>query len=333
MERVIREPDIPDNRLAPEFMINRIEDFYEDYIARETLDLNNQIPFRRPNFNRIRETVRNKRLQNTEPTNKKNSLKKYYKERKITNDPQNVHDSQVGNDIKNVYDRIRQKNSLEEGFPTLEEIKSAILKHKFTSADKQDRALRAFEKLSQKNLNTKLNTTEDQILLNVWKRINSPENAAHRVGLRDVLFDSMADSIELNRYGEYMEVCLVGRCNRILQSLTLLDKDPEIATPIKTTEILRNEILSKSYVIIQNELKKAPLDVSNAYNGITYIGPHQAALTENQNVNNDQQNLNAKIKEFENKTKLEIERLIRQEYIGVDPKILDNLIKDAQAGV
>lgn len=319
-----------DHELPPEFMIDRAEDFYEDYIAQITinnrLQTDNILAFQ-PNFDRIREVVRDARIRVSEgspqkPNSKIDSIDNYYAEKSIPNDPQNVHDSQVGNDIKNKFNKILEKNKFDkteynkEG--AFEDIRSEIMKYNFPTETHRERALLILHKFSEGHENTNLNTTEDQILINIWKRINSPDNEQQKDNLKASLFDAMADSMDIDNYGVYKEVCLSGRCNRALESLTLLDRDSEISKPIKTTEILRNEIFSKSHKIIQDELRKIPQDVADVYNG---------------KISSASLELDKKVEDFENHVRNEIEKTIREDYADTKPHVLDQLIEDAKAGI
>lgn len=319
--------------LPPEFMINRVENFYDDYITQLNQYYNgidNNVNTDRlanivPDFNNIRNTVRNARIKNIKNTNKLKvkAIENYFGNQLITNDPQNVHDSQVSTDVVNIYKKLIDKNNNEYNSKfanayNLEDIRQEIESYNFEKPENKDKALLIFNKVNEKNYNTILNTTEDKILLDIWKRINSSENKQNQKELKSALFDSMADSIESDHYGVLREVCLRGRCNRMLQSLTLLDNDQDISKPIKTTEILKNEVFSKSYKTIQDELTKTEPEIAAVYNG------KQTSDTE----------LNKKVSEFEDNLKKQIEINIRNDYTDkVQNHVLENLIKDAVAGV
>lgn len=314
-----------DNELPPEFMIDRAEEFYEDYLKHLTDEnTTDDVLVFKPNFDRIRETVRDARVKVASSSNVKKdvAVKNYFSEKSVPNDPQNVHDTQVNNDFKNIFEKVIEKNQSEfdlSATPTLGDIRDEMMKYEFDSETKRERALLILHKFSEGNMNTNLNTTEDQVLLNIWKRIHSPENQKVKDDMKSTLFDSMADSMDINNYGEFKEVCLSGRCDRVLQSLTLVDQDPEISKPVKTTEILRNEVFSKSYRILQDELKKVPPEIGDAYNGKLPQGSDPE--------------LEKKVAEFEDNVKMEIEKTIRQDHSNVKPTILESIIKDAVAGI
>ena len=67
-------------------------------------------------------------------------------------------------------------------------------------------------------------------------------------------------------YENGIMVCTTGRVNRLLGSLTLLDQDDEISKPAVTIDILRKEILEKSFIILQDELDKKGNEFKEIYN-------------------------------------------------------------------
>lgn len=293
--------------IPQEFIVDRIEGFYQD------LD--------RPlNFNEVKNKIRETKAVKPVEVKKKDFIDNFYAEKKIVNDGQNVHNSNVNNDVKRIYNILLEKNSnIPDKSKTIifEEIDTALRKH-YVNDDKKESALIVLNEFKKGGHNSNLNTNADDILINVWKRIHSPENENKKDELQAAFFDSIADSMENNHYGTQKNmVCLVGRCNRILQTFTLLDNDANLSKPIKTKEILKNEIFSKSYKIIQDELKKLPEATANVYNGIS---------------NSDDQEIQRQIGEFESKLKIEIEN-ISKEYPDTDPKILEPIINDAKSGI
>ena len=134
--------------------------------------------------------------------------------------------------------------------------------------------------------------------------------------------DALASGQELNHYGDYATVCANGRCGRVINSLTLMDANDTISKPIKTREIMKNEIFSKSYAILHTELMKAPTDVAKAYNGAT----PESEIDEE---------LQSRVEHFQERVKEKIANTIREDYrdSSIDPQTLDNFIRDAHAGI
>lgn len=328
------QPKASDTAIPPEFIIDRAEDFYDDYLLQmQTLGLNvDDLPV--PNFDQIRDTVRQTRVKSARPALrpgvKKDVLKTYFEPRVVTSDPQNIHDSNVQNDVRNIFSRILQKNMDDElsiGAQnyrkfTMADIHDAIKSHNFKDNALKDRAMTLYGFMSQPNEVMNLDSTENEVLLAVWQRIHSPENEPKRQALKDAFMDALANGFDVNNEGVFKEVCVNGRCNRLLNSLTLLDEDPNISKPIKTTEILRNEVFSKSFKIIQNELDRAPPEVAAAYRG---EAPPPGSLA-NPDLPRQVASLEAHLKET-------IADTLRKDYADTKPETLENLIKDAQAGV
>jgi hypothetical protein len=326
-----------------EFMVNRAQDFYDDYL----LQLHAEDPMLIqeiyvPNFNQIRDTVRNTRTNNIKTNVKQKKREKvfpadtpaktieqelYYNERTVPSDPQNVHDSQVINDTHGIYQRIREKNFQDEivgdsgqsngdkNDAIFKDIRRAIQKYPFTNEIQRANAKKVLDTMSVGSNIISLDTSERQLIVDVWKRINSPENHSKRGTLHESFMNSLSDGIENGK-----PVCTMGRCGRMLGSLTLLDADPEIAKPTKTKEILRNEIFSKSHAIIKKVLDDTPIHIAKAYQDPEIFAQADSKIKK-------------KVDKLENKLKQEIETTLQQDYKDVKPATLDNLIKDAQAGV
>jgi len=346
MQRIARNPTavVAAPHIPPaEFMIDRAEDFYEDYIAHLTLD-----PAAIPDLDGLRDAVRVARLGVAENqvtagniprrtrrrrrrgeniTDKQATQDTYFEERDIRNDPQNVHESQVNNDMMRIFNRIQEQNQEDNMYSdeiippeqTIRDIREYINQREWSDPEKKARALQTLNKAAEGNYITKLQARESEVVANVWRRMNSPDNADNRDNLRDALMDNLADGVEKGYNGQDYQVCASGRTGRVLSSLTLIDADEEISQPIKTAEILRNEVFSKSYQIIQNTLKTADEETARAYNGV---------------LDQPAPDVDDKVAAFEVHLKEQIDQQLRDEYSDkVEPKILDNLIQDAQAGV
>lgn len=332
-----------ENGPTVDMMIDRADEFFQ---VNDDLPVNIEI-----NFNNLRDVMRDARAQaylgnhvtsrtpsKKLPTRKHNQTIKqfnqeqFYEPKNIRSDAQNVHEPQVSKSISQIYDVIKHENDKEDmitgGLDNRKDldigsIRTEVTKHKFMDEPARQRALSVLETMSKGGEVTVLHDNERNILLNVWRRIHSGDNSEQREFLIDAFMDSLSNSMEKNYYGDYAMVCANGRCDRVINSLTLIDSNPVISKPIKTKEIMRNEILSKSYNILQGELKRAPANVAKAYNG---------SLSESQ-IDTDLQN---QVDNFVNNVKDKIETQIREDYKESDlhnEATLENLIKDAQSGV
>lgn len=256
------------------------------------------------------------------PKSKLTGRAAYYEPKQVRNDPQNVHDSQLTHALRVKYDTIVAHNKHDQTEigtrnykqPAIADILVELNRAKLEEST-SERATQILRTMSAGGQVSSIGASEDQIVLEVWKRINSSDNADNREELKQSLWTALASGMEPNYQGEYTAVCTVGRCSRVLDSLTLMDADSKLAKPPQTSEILRNEILSKSYVILQDALRDSP--VAAVYNGTT------TETDENRQALDD----------FKHTVKNRIEDTIRQDYPEAKPETLNNLIKDAKAGI
>jgi hypothetical protein len=111
----------------------------------------------------------------------------------------------------------------------------------------------------------------------------------------------------------------MGRCARVLGALTLLDSNPEIAKPMKTKEIMRDEAFSKAHKIVQDILKATPKNIVDAYNS----GPNTQISEQVQ----------TQIHQLEADMRTKIETTLREDYKDSNVASLNTIISDALAGV
>lgn len=216
----------------------------------------------------------------------------------IKSDPQNVHDSQVNIELKNIYHNLVEKNSFDDINADTKSLEKFIGE---LPPNKRKRALKTYEYMHGHN--SAVGAQEEMVLLEVWKRVNSNQNKSRQKELKEAFADALVDSTDDNGY----TVCSGGRCARILSSLTLLDTDKKIAEPIKSKEILRSEIMSKAHKILNEAIDTHP-------QGADYVAGDDAP-------------------KFESDVKKIIAKTIKDDYAGKEIKDLDELIADAQAGV
>jgi len=331
-----------------DMMIDRADDFFQ---LNDDLPVNIEI-----DFDNLRNTVRdarveaylgNPRIHNTVITqtpakkrtprranqnDKQYSQEQFYEPKNIRSDAQNVHESQVSHDIGRIYTAIKFENDKEDMVSggidnrqniTTDAIRQAIATHNFANEAARQRARTVLDTMASGGDITTLHDNERNIILNVWKRIHSGDNDGRKEFLKEAFMDSLSNGMEKNYYGDYAMVCANGRCDRVINSLTLIDNNPTISKPVKTKEIMKNEVFSKSYNILQEELKRAPTNVAKAYNGTT---------PEDQ-IDED---LQRQVDDFTSGVKDKIETQIREDYKESDVRdvgTIDNLIKDAKSGI
>lgn len=259
-------------------------------------------------YNDIREHIRDtrKNLIKNKTTQRKAAANKYYTPRTIRNDPQNVHDIAVTDTLKHKFDLITSKT---ETITDLPNIKTVINNSDITQ-EKKDNAITILN-IMKKNPVTSLNVFEDDVVKTVWNRIHSKDNENSTKELENSFIDALASGMEKTYEGQYAPVCTIGRVTRVIDSLCLLDNDLEIAKPARTTEMIRNEAFSKAHTILKNALSKSP-EMMNYYNG----GDEPKDL-----------------ETFKTNVKEQIADILRNDYKDLRSNSLENIIRDAQAGV
>lgn len=241
----------------------------------------------------------------------------FYRVRPVYNDPQNVHDPAVVDHVRGIYGRIQEHNvRYGEGLPRddqiLEHISHVIEEHGFDDGGRRDRARQAYQNMLFGNTIDALRSTDTKVMIDVYKRIISPENAGSRADMQRAFMDSLSDVVENDAQGHPHLVCVSGRCARMLNSLTMLDNDGTIARPVQTTDMVRNEALGKASTILQEALREAAEPVRQGYTDST--GTEE-------------------VREFERKVKGQIETTIRADYSHLEGRVVDQVVQDAQAGV
>lgn len=354
-----REPEILGEILPIEHFIDRVEGFHAEMIG------DNQ---------RVQQHFDNVRTETDKQRAKSLTKKQYFAPKKVANDPQNVHDSAVVDEISKRFKKIKHLNSRENLTTETEDKKIGAIRaeiHQMKDQTKRRNALQVLNKIMLENSHvSSVGANEKDILFAIWDRINSKTNEERKENLVTSFIDSLANSMESRNGSGFSHVCTQGRACRIIDSLTLLDKNEKLSVPPKTIDMYRNEIMSKSYKILQDELKKAPNNVREAYNGNTplddessnkidntftqenaKIGKEKTDNDEgNENIISDGPNINSgnvtinnertsnyqlkrQVDEFIKNTKNKIEETIRSDYPDAPESILNNLIKSAQTGV
>lgn len=195
---------------------------------------------------------------------------RYYEARHVVSDPQNVHDSEVQTDARRILRQIQQKNAGEynhgddtrQHMHSVDNMRHWLENREYENAAMRNNTLTVFNAMAQGAENTALQINERQLLHEAYMRANSAENFHNRQNVQDALVSALADSAVNSPgiiSGNTTTVCVTGRCTRLLGAFTHIDADRTIAEPIKTIDILRNEILSKSHNILTKELESSSM--------------------------------------------------------------------------
>ena len=235
------------------FELEQIEMFanrHQDFLA----GANNQ------NYNNFIDTVfetRPKKIKTTieeaieESKNKKEAYEKFVENNKThTSDTQNVHDSEVNHQLSRSFNALKQATLPISD--NLDMIKDDVLNYaKSLPNESQDRIRKSIDRIvSGKSYNSSIKTTEDELLKLVWSRCYDKTNSTNERLIKDAVIESLLD---MTNNGS--TVCSTGRCSRLIDSLTLLDSNKELASGFATSEQLRNDSLDKSNEILENCIK------------------------------------------------------------------------------
>lgn len=163
-----------------------------------------------------------------------------------TNDPQNVHDTKVNDDLRETLRKL----------PTVD-IDSAIDDARVwlrnNCAEKVH--LLTLDMISQGHHISTHNTTESDIFARVWRRCEDNRNKENTHDMKTAVARALSECVENG-----VMVCINGRVNRILSSLVLLDFDPTVGSAM-THEAYRNEIFQSVGKLIDDEINTAAASI------------------------------------------------------------------------
>jgi len=149
-----------------------------------------------------------------------------YYDRQVWNDPQNVHDSNVGSDVVKKY-------------RTLKEITSGVEPEQFMNKLTPDAQKVVTYIIDNPGYLEKIDDTD----INVLKRV------VERAEMYPDIYDALSNNLE-SCYKDGYYICTTGRVTNIIDALTLIDKD--IGTPPITVDMIRKDVLSDSYNVIKD---------------------------------------------------------------------------------
>ena len=151
-----------------------------------------------------------------------------------TNDPQNVHDSSVNEQVRKAIDILYSESNRDGRQEIFKEIESHDPLFDFNLV------LQSIRDSKHESIN------ETEVLGMIWDRSKDNEN------LREAIILGIKDM----KTGEGGVVCSSGRISRMIGSLTLLDSNPELSNGFVTTEFIKNDILEKSAKIVDECLER-----------------------------------------------------------------------------
>ena len=249
-----------------------------------------------------------------ETTTKKEALDKYV-ESNITHttDTQNVHDSAINTQLRDIYKKIKDESPLivHDNNRIRNEIDGHITKYLGRHSEKGDRAKYALNEMTHYNVS--IQDTEDKLVNAIWLRSNTFNNLKNKELIRDAIIDSFVDMSKQSG----SVVCNSGRCTRLVGSLTLLDSDDEISHGFLTVEQIRNDAMTKSNDILKETIQeyknsddKLLAEVAESYDSTKII---------NTNVEKEQEFKDLVLQKI--KTELDVEykkKLSDKDYIKIE---------------
>lgn len=171
-------------------------------------------------------------------------------------DSQNVHDAKMTEVMLKQFQQVKAENKKKDLRVDYMTIRKMLLEN--TPQDKQQNLINVLDTI-ERNDDVNKYVDEIEIIETVAARAMDPANEANRAKIFEALSDSLCDASNGTN-----SVCLTGRSKLIWQSLALLDFDPEIGI-MKSTQMVRNEIIEKVAKIVLEEEQKATPETLAAY--------------------------------------------------------------------
>ena len=215
-------------------------------------------------------------------------------QRTIINDTQNVHDSVIVRSVKDGLEKANINNNLSEYWIT--ELQGTI---------KNEKAIKTFNKMiNEITLIPAYNMSEKDILKTVYNRINDPINNDRKNDMMEILQEQLKDG---------SDVCAMGRCTRVLQTLEGTDKSDTVN--LKTEWMIKEEITNNGSKIYNDMFQESNIK--------DILSKDEEELTENekQQFNNFKDEYSNKLKD---KFKLDYKNIVSDNYIDLK---VEELIK------
>ncbi len=202
-----------------------------------------------------------------------------------TDDRQNVHDTAVNADLREI---IRRIDSAVVPDAAIAEAR-AYLADTYPHAGRRAAAIRGLDTAAKGGTVSALGASEDRIFALVWDRAKHPLNEDNAADMREAAINSLADGIENGA-----QVCVNGRTSRMLASMTMLDYDDVVANGVLTLEAYRNTIFQQTKDIVDAAIDRAKESpdaamraVGAAYESGELPGDDPATVTFNANMRRD----------------------------------------------
>ena len=255
---------ILDNPLEHEnlFILDKIQEDYDRFGQNLTsYNINNIVPQTR-NYvtdniiNAVGSTSHNQPKQ----TQKINT---YRQKENWTIDTQNVHDTKINKSLREHFNKIKNYNQKEFGNLNHENVNETLQNiRNYIENSNNENASNAYKVLdNSKNGLSVMNVgTEQEVLVEIWRRINSVSNKSNVNSLKTSYLESLNSCVENDNL-----VCTQGRVTRMVQCLSHMDSDNKLGL-MQTIEALRNSVYENASKILKSNLKNLNKENLNTYN-------------------------------------------------------------------
>lgn len=248
----------------------------------------------------------------------------YFKSlKKWTADPQNVHDSNLTNDVVKTYNLLVKGIGYDIGSgkdaSAIAEMKAAIARlenNKTIAKVTRINAQKTIDAMNNDLIHSKIGLSEGEIISSIWTRVNHDINKENREELIVSLAENLADSVRGSGSGS-SPVCVTGRVSRALLSFAHLDANPDVGK-LKTKEMIRNEVFETAH----DAYVKFSEEALTGDNAILKKGASDSKLGED----------TQETAEFDSVVKEKIKDRLTTDYSTlIDKKDLDLMILESQA--
>jgi hypothetical protein len=229
-----------------------------------------------------------------------------------TEDSQNVHDSNINNELKDQFDSIKKFNDTNDIYIwNFDDIICFIKDYskEINDLDKKNipDAIKMMEYINTHNCYvTKIDSGITLLMSHVFSYINTHEEKKRKVMIENLILN-LKES-----YKNGTPVCITGQVTRILSSIADIDETGSIPGLgiLKSKTVIKNEILAKAGNIRNNIVKSYPEDTQKKYN----------------------ESISCKeVNELEDHIKFDIENMIKKDYYDLwnsDKQWINNIIKE-----
>lgn len=169
---------------------------------------------------------------------------------KYTDDRQNVHDPMVNNDLRSILGKLRSTAPADlDPFACVDEAEEMLDDY----PDKKNNAKAVLATIRIRHHISTFGETEDRVFAYTWARCDHPRNAENSSLMKEAIIYALHDCVENGT-----QVCINGRCARILNSLATLDFDNDISeSGVLTYEAYKNQIFQETREIVDNAILRA----------------------------------------------------------------------------